>query len=85
MQQRCRILFKSSFADIEEVEDLSENLSKVSIILPVYNGSTRLRQSIDSCLNQTYKKIELIIVDDGSVDETPTIVKSYKDKRIKYF
>lgn len=57
---------------------------KVSIVLPTYNGAKYIRQSIDSCLNQTYKNIELIIVDDGSTDRTPRIIKSYKDKRIKY-
>lgn len=57
---------------------------KVSIILPTYNGSQYLKRSIDSCLNQTYKNIELIIVDDCSTDETPNIVRSYKDDRIRY-
>ena len=57
---------------------------KVSIVLPTYNGAKYLRQSIDSCLNQTYKNIELIIVDDASMDETPDIIKSYQDERIKY-
>jgi len=63
---------------------MSKNLPKVSIVLPTYNGAKYIRQSIDSCLNQTYKNIELIIVDDGSSDKTPEIIKSYKDKRIKY-
>ena len=57
---------------------------KVSIVLPTYNGAKYIQQSIESCLNQTYKNIELIIVDDGSTDETPEIIKSYKDERIKY-
>jgi len=62
---------------------MKKNLPKVSIVLPTYNGYKYIRQSIDSCLNQTYKNIELIIVDDCSTDETPEIIKSYKDKRIK--
>ena len=57
---------------------------KVSIILPVYNGEQYLRESIDSCLAQTYSNIELIIVDDCSLDKTPEIIKSYSDHRIKY-
>jgi glycosyltransferase involved in cell wall biosynthesis len=61
-----------------------ETDKKVSIVLPTYNGAKYLWQSIDSCLNQTYKNIELIIVDDGSVDETPQIIRSYQDERIKY-
>src|ERR1041385_4667838 len=60
------------------------NDSKVSIVLPTYNGAKYLRQSIDSCLNQTYPNIELVIVDDGSQDNTPEIIKSYNDARIKY-
>ena len=55
---------------------------KISIILATYNGSKYLRQSIESCLNQTYRNIELIIVDDASTDETPAIISSYADKRI---
>lgn len=64
---------------------MAKNLPKVSIVLPTYNGSSYIRQSIESCLKQTYKNIELLIVDDGLTDETPNIIKSYKDKRIKYF
>jgi len=63
---------------------MNESLPKVSIVLPTYNGAKYIRQSIDSCLNQTYKNIELIIVDDGSVDETPEIIKYYQDERIRY-
>ena len=57
---------------------------RVSIVLPTFNGSKYIKQSIDSCLNQTYPNIELIIVDDCSTDNTPEIIKSYKDKRITY-
>lgn len=63
---------------------MNEESKKVSIVLPTYNGAEYIRQSIDSCLNQTYKNIELIIVDDGSTDKTHEIVKSYRDKRIKF-
>src|SRR3989304_1114440 len=58
---------------------------KVSIVLPTYNGARYIRQSIDSCVHQTYRNIELIIVDDASTDNTPEIIASYKDERIKYF
>jgi len=63
---------------------MTESAEKVSIVLPTYNGAKYLRQSIDSCLNQTYENIELVIVDDGSLDETPQIIRSYQDQRIKY-
>ena len=55
----------------------------VSIVLPVYNGARFLNQSIDSCLQQTYRNIELIVVDDRSEDNSVDIVKSYNDDRIK--
>jgi len=57
--------------------------AKVSIVLPTYNGSKYLHQSIESCLNQTFRNIELIIVDDGSTEDMLKIVNSYTDSRIK--
>ena len=60
------------------------NNPKVSIILPTYNGAKYLRESIDSCLSQTHKNIELIIVDDCSTDQTSQIIKPYQDARIRY-
>lgn len=56
----------------------------VSIVLPTYNGARYLRESLDSCLRQTYDNLELIIVNDGSTDETEEIVLSYDDPRIVY-
>lgn len=55
----------------------------VSIIIPVYNGSNYLKKAIDSALAQTYKNIEIIVVNDGSVDDTEKIALSYGEK-IKY-
>lgn len=57
----------------------------ISIILPVYNGEKYLSQSIESCLNQTFKNIELIIVNDCSTDNTLSIANQYaeKDSRVK--
>ncbi len=59
---------------------------KVSIVIPVYNGSNYLREAIDSALAQTYKNIEVIVINDGSSDEgkTEAIAKSYGNE-IKYY
>jgi len=56
---------------------------EISVILPVYNGGKYLKESIDSILNQTFNNYELIIVNDGSTDESLDIIISYKDERIK--
>jgi glycosyltransferase involved in cell wall biosynthesis len=57
----------------------------VSIIIPCYNGEKHIAKAIESCLNQTYRNIEIIIVDDGSSDSSSAIIKGIKDNRIKYF
>lgn len=62
-----------------------EEAPLVSIILPVYNGEKYLGQAIESCLNQTYSNIELIIVNDCSTDATLKIANQYLalDKRVR--
>lgn len=57
----------------------------ISIILPTFNGSKYIATSIESCLNQTFKDFELIVVNDCSTDNTATIIEEYaaKDNRIK--
>ncbi len=58
----------------------------ISILLPTFNRSKLLKErAIKTVLKQSYKNFELIIVDDGSTDETKKIVKNIKDKRIVYF
>jgi glycosyltransferase involved in cell wall biosynthesis len=56
----------------------------VSIILPTYNRAHLLKRSIQSILNQTYKNFELIIVNDGSTDNTREVVENFHDRRIYY-
>lgn len=56
----------------------------VSIVVPVYNGSNFLREALDSAIAQTYKNLEIIVVNDGSTDDTESIALSYGDK-IRYF
>lgn len=56
----------------------------VSVIIPTFNREKCIAKSIFSVLNQTYRDIELIIVDDGSMDGTADIVQSINDTRLKY-
>lgn len=57
----------------------------ISVIVPVYNVEKYIRQCLDSIINQTYKNLEIILVDDGSTDNSGQICDEYavKDNRIK--
>lgn len=57
---------------------------KVSVVLITYNQQDYVGKTIESVLNQSYQNFEIIIADDSSTDETAKVIKSYKDKRIKY-
>lgn len=57
----------------------------VSVIMPVYNGERYLADSIQSVLNQSYRHLELLIVNDGSTDGSEGIVRQFTDPRIRYF
>lgn len=63
---------------------------KISIIMPTYNDKDSIIETFDSVINQTYKNWELIIVDDGSTDNTEEVIKNYIEKynlkdKMKYF
>lgn len=55
----------------------------ITVCMPVYNAARYLRECIDSILAQTFTDFELLIVDDGSTDNSRDIVRSYRDKRIR--
>lgn len=56
------------------------NNSKISVVVPVYNVMNYLKQCLDSIIQQTYTNIEIILVDDGSTDQSGSICDSYKEK-----
>ena len=60
---------------------------KVSIIMSCYNSQETVSKSIESILNQTYKDIELLLCDDGFIDNTLKILENYEnfDSRVKVF
>jgi len=65
---------------------IMKNFPKVSVIIPTYNRADLLPRALNSVLNQTFQDFELIIVEDGSTDNTKQLVEEFqkKDERIKY-
>jgi len=59
---------------------MSSSNDKVSVVIPVFNSEKFLRESIESILNQTYKNIEIISIDDGSTDNSLDILEQYSNK-----
>jgi glycosyltransferase involved in cell wall biosynthesis len=83
-------VFKKVWASPPESEDIDyiEILSRpdnplVTVLMPCYNSSDYLESCIESILSQSYANFELLIVEDGSTDDTPKILKKYQDKRIR--
>ena len=64
---------------------LSFTTPLVSVVMPTYRRAHLLPRSIDSILSQTFTDFELIIINDGSDDNTDQVINSYKDKRIRYY
>ncbi|MBI2781895.1 MAG: glycosyltransferase [Chloroflexi bacterium] len=63
---------------------LDDRVPAVSVILPVYNCPQYVGSAIESILEQTFASFELIVIDDGSTDETPDVLRRYQDPRIRH-
>jgi len=59
------------------------NKPLLTVVMPAYNGEKYISEAIDSVLDQTFENFELLIINDGSVDNTIKIISSYKDNRIR--
>ena len=73
-----------------KLKNVAENVrgtepQKISVIIPTYNRAHFLTDAIDSVLSQTYNNFEIIIVDDGSTDNTKEVLIPYADKIIYIF
>ena len=55
----------------------------ITVVINVYNGEKYISKCLESVLNQTYKNLEILIINDGSTDNTLKVIKKYKDSRIK--
>lgn len=60
-------------------------MPRVSVVMSVYNEERYVGDAIDSILRQTFRDFEFVIIDDGSVDQTPMVLKSYHDPRLRLY
>ena len=66
----------------EEVSEHDQKFPTVSVIIPTYNRAHLVGRAIKSVLEQTYQDFELIVVDDGSTDNTEEVVRAFNNNRI---
>ena len=71
---------KNDIISDSQLDSEVDDSELISIIVPIYNVDRYLRRCIESIINQTYKNIEIILVDDGSSDSSPEICDKYKEK-----
>lgn len=65
---------------VSPVDEKVATLPLISVVMPCFNAQDYLREAVDSVLSQTYGQVELIVVDDGSTDQSQNILKSYGDR-----
>ncbi|MCJ8281127.1 MAG: glycosyltransferase [Rivularia sp. ALOHA_DT_140] len=64
---------------------MTATMPLISVVVPVYNGEQTIKETIESVLNQTFTNLELIVVNDGSLDSTLNVISHIKDPRLKVF
>lgn len=64
---------------------MESNIPLISVILPVYNAEKFLKQAIESVLSQSFTEFEIILINDGSTDDSEKEIKAFNDSRIRYF
>lgn len=79
----CAAMIQAEQSWLTLIENWPIKMYKASVLMPAYNDARYIRDAIDSILGQTFTDFELIIVNDGSTDETPQILASYTDPRIR--
>jgi glycosyltransferase involved in cell wall biosynthesis len=81
-EKRPQVAESAVATALQSVES-TVNSSLVSVVLPTFNRARTLARAIDSVLRQDHSRLELIVVDDGSEDETPAIVSGFADARLR--
>jgi len=64
---------------------MTATMPLIPVVVPVYNGEQTIKETIESVLNQTFANLELIVVNDGSLDSTLNVISNIKDPRLKVF
>lgn len=75
----------NGFTQRNHIQMGSSRVPLVSVLLPVYNGASYLEEAIQSILSQTYSNFECIIINDGSTDESSSIIEKIRDPRIRVY
>jgi glycosyltransferase involved in cell wall biosynthesis len=81
--ERVALERTSAFSGITGEPSETQRAPRVSVVIPTYNSARFLREAIQSVLNQTYSDFEVVIIDDGSTDDTESVVRSFGE-RVSY-
>lgn len=79
------LTLKLSYFYLTETQNMiDEQKNLITVLMPVYNSELFVRDAIQSILHQSYQNFEFLIINDGSTDQSHTIISSFSDSRIKY-